>query len=76
MPREITLFADGLATVDGQPWSRRKARKAARCAMTGREISVGDLAYGPALGTEANRHERILASAVEQAPTHTGRLSK
>ncbi len=57
-------MGDQLLRYHGALWTKRKARKAAKCWMSGRPINVGDEVYGP-LTNKGFRMKRILASVVE-----------
>ncbi|WP_201326632.1 DUF3331 domain-containing protein, partial [Burkholderia sp. E168m23] len=54
---------------DEQRWISAKARRLARCALTGQPIRVGDAIYKPQWRGEkrpANCREMVLATALEQ----------
>jgi hypothetical protein len=64
------IVAPGMASIwtahyGVQPWVGRTARKATRCAATGRAICPGERVYAP-LGNPMNRSMRVLASWVEE----------
>ncbi len=61
---------EGIAVLDHarygrQVWTRGKARKDCRCAVTGRLIRKGRLAYRP-LTNQHNRRERIAPAEIER----------
>jgi len=64
----LSLRAPGLAVVetdgDRALWSRSKARKTSRCAITGLSIGVGDTVYRP-VGDQSYRSIRVKAEALE-----------
>jgi hypothetical protein len=59
-------LTDGLVMIDGQMWSRAKARKMATCEVSGKPIVPGDYVYRP-LGNPMNRMKRIKAEAIDPA---------
>ncbi|KWZ33200.1 DUF3331 domain-containing protein [Burkholderia anthina] len=61
---------------DEQRWICAKARRLARCALTGQPIRVGDVIYKPQWRGErrpANCREMILAAALEQFASRQSR---
>lgn len=62
------LAVPGMVRIDVghgfEPWTRRRARKAGECVLTGRRFAVGDTVYGP-LGNQLYRGARILASSID-----------
>lgn len=61
----IEIKADGLAMVDGVLWARGKLRKVTACAITGRLMDKGELAYRP-IGNGMTRWKRIAATEIEK----------
>ena len=59
-------YADGvLGIVDTALWTKWRVRKARECPVTGRELRVGEFAYGPASTGKKYRTQRIAVEAIE-----------
>ena len=67
----VEVLWDGVVAIqhpsgDTALWSKGKLRKAKRCAVSGKEMSVGSEAYRP-VGNQQYRSSRIAAEIIDKA---------